>query len=80
MFYTIRIDIDQIAEIGESNLAVEFSMGKTTEVDQGIDKDIGMTLGEEILEAAQEHIQIRILENRIIQVVIEEIIAMTITK
>ena len=29
----IRIGIDQTGEIEESNLAVEFSMGKTTEVD-----------------------------------------------
>ena len=48
---TVRIDIDQIVEIGESNLEVEFSMDKITEVDQGMDKVIGMTLEEEILEA-----------------------------
>ena len=29
---TIRIDTDQIVESGESNLAVEFSMDKITEV------------------------------------------------
>ena len=47
----IRIGIDQIAEIEEYNLAVEFCMDKAIEVDQGMDKIIGMTLGEQILEA-----------------------------
>ena len=47
---TIRTGIDQIMEIEESNLVVEFSMHKITEVGQGISKAIGMTLGEEILE------------------------------
>ena len=58
---TIRIDMDRIAEITESNLVVEFSMDKITEVDQGKDKGIGMTLGEDILEAT--HKCIRILED-----------------
>ena len=77
---TVRTDIDQIVEIEESNLAVEFSMDKITEVDQGMDRVIGMTLGEEILEAIWECIRIRILEDRIIGVDIEEIIGMKITK
>ena len=38
------------SEIEESNLVVEFIMDKITEVDQGMDKAIGMTLREEILE------------------------------
>ena len=42
--------IDQIVEIEKSNLVVEFSMDKIIEVDQGMNKTIGMTLGEEILE------------------------------
>ena len=41
---TIRIDKDQIEEIGE------FSMDKITEADQGMNKAIGMTLEEETLE------------------------------
>ena len=53
---------------------VEFSLDIITEVDQGMDKIIGMILEEEILEAAQEHIKIRISEDRIIQVDIEETI------
>ena len=39
---TIRIDIDQILEIGE------FGMDKITEVDQGMNKAIGMTLEEKL--------------------------------
>ena len=46
----IRIDIDQIVVMEESNLVVEFSMDKITEVGQGMNKIIGMTLGEEFLE------------------------------
>ena len=43
-------------------------------------KAIGMTLGEEILEVMQEHIKVRISEDRIIEVDIEEIIEMIIMK
>ena len=42
---TIRIGIDPIVEIEESNLAVEFSTDKITEVGQGMIKVTGMTLG-----------------------------------
>ena len=45
-----------------------------------MDKAIGMTLGEEILEAMLEHNKIRISEDRIIEVDIEETIEMIITK
>ena len=48
--HIITIGIDQIAEIGESNLVVEFNMDRIIEVDQDVDKAIGMTLGEESLE------------------------------
>ena len=41
-----------------------------------MDKDIGMTLGEEILEVMQEHI--KILKDRIVGENIEEIIGMQI--
>ena len=70
----IRIGLDQIVEIRE------FSMGIITEVDQGMNKTIGMTIGEEILEEIQEHIKIRILEDKIIVVDIEETTGMTVMK
>ena len=72
----IRIGIDQIVEIGEFNLVVEFNMDRIIEVDQGIDKAIGMTLEEEILKVMQEHIKVRIFEDRTIEEDIEEIIGM----
>ena len=37
----IKIDIDQIAEIGEFNLVAEFSMDRIIEVDQCMDKVMG---------------------------------------
>ena len=55
-------------------------MDGNIEVDQFMNKAIGMTLGEEILEAMQEHIKIRISEDRIIEVDIEETIEMIIMK
>ena len=42
--YHIRVGIDHIVEIGE------IRMDKITEVDQGMNKTIGMTLEEETLE------------------------------
>ena len=47
---TIRISKDQIVQIEESNLVAELSMDKITEVGQGMDKVVGMTVGEDILE------------------------------
>ena len=47
----IRIGKDQVGEIGEFHLVVEFSMDKITEVYQGMNKAIGVTLEEETLEA-----------------------------
>ena len=38
-------------EVEESNSTVELSTDKITEIGQGMHKAIGMTLGEEILEA-----------------------------
>ena len=73
---TIRIGIDQIAEIEESNLVVEYSRDKIREVDLGMNKTIGMAIGEEILEVMQECIRVRILGDRTIEVVAEEIIEM----
>ena len=55
-------------------------MDKITEVDQGMNKAIGMTLEEETLKVIQEHIKIRILEDRIIEVDIEETIGIKIMK
>ena len=55
-------------------------MDRIIEIDQGVDKATGMTLGEEILEAMQEYIKIKISEDRIIEVDIEETIEMIIMK
>ena len=55
-------------------------MDRIIEVDQGMDKAIAMTLGEEILEAIQECIKIKILEDKIIEVDTEETIEVIITK
>ena len=46
---TIRIDLDQRAEIGELHLMVGDTVDKIIVKDQGMHKIIGMTLGEEIL-------------------------------
>ena len=43
----IRIGTDQVVEIEEFHLVVEFSKDKITEVDQGINKAIGMSLKRE---------------------------------
>ena len=40
----IRIGIDQVVQIGEFHLVVEFSMDKIIEIDQGMNKARGMTL------------------------------------
>ena len=42
-----------------SNLVVELSMDKIIELDQGMNKTIGMNIGEKILEATQECTKIR---------------------
>ena len=76
----IRMGIDPTAEIEKFNLVVEFSMDKIIEVDQGMDKAIGMTSGEKIIKGMQEHIKIRILEDEIIEVDIEETTEMIIMK
>ena len=65
--YNQRIGLDQILETGE------FSMDEITEVDHGMNKIIGMTLEELILEVTRKHIKIRILGDRIVEVDIEEI-------
>ena len=69
----------KIVEI-EYNLVVEFNMDRIIEVDQAMDKALGMTLGEEILEAMQEHIKIKISKDRIIEVDIKETTEMIIMK
>ena len=66
--------------IEEDNLVVESNMDRIVEVDQGMDKTIGMTLGEETLEAMQGCIKIKISEDQIIEVDIEEIIEVIIMK
>ena len=49
-------------------------MNRIIEVDQDNDKAIRMTLGEEIVEVIQEHIKIKISEDRMTQEDVEEII------
>ena len=75
---TIKIGLDQIAEIGEFHLVVGYSVDKIIVTDQDMKRIIEMTLGEEILEEIWE--QIRITEERIIEVDIEENIGMRIMK
>ena len=77
---TIRIGIDQIAEIEESNLEVEFTMDRSTDVGQCMSKIIGITIKEEIWDVMWECIKITILEDRITEVDIEETIGMKIMK
>ena len=44
----IRIGTDQVVEIGEFHLVVEFSVGKNIEIDQDMNKAIGTTFIEKI--------------------------------
>ena len=44
---TIRIGLDEIAEMGEFHLVVGYIVDKIIETDQGMNRIIGMTLGEE---------------------------------
>ena len=74
----IKIGIDQTAEIEKFCLVVEYSVDKITETGKGMNRSIGMTFGEEILEVMWAHIRIRIIEDRIIEVDIEETIGMRI--
>ena len=46
----IKIDIDQMVEIGEFHLVVEYNVDKTIKIGQGIIRTIGLPLGEEISE------------------------------
>ena len=46
----INIGTDQIVEIDEFHLVVEYIVVKIIETDQDMNRIIGMTLGEEILE------------------------------
>ena len=46
----MKIGIDQVVEIEEFHLVVEFSVDKTTETDQGMNKAIERNLEEETLE------------------------------
>ena len=66
----IRIDLGQIAEIGEHHTEIEVSMDRIMEEGCNMLILIQMTLGEEILE---EH---KIIEVRILEVNIEVIIEM----
>ena len=73
---TIRIGLDQIAKIGEFHFVVGYSVEKTIETDQGMNRIIGMTLREEILEEILE--QNKITEDRIMEEDIEKIIGVRI--
>ena len=42
----IKIDIDQIAEIGEFHLVIEYTVDRITQIGQGMNRTIGMTLKE----------------------------------
>ena len=46
----IKIDIDQIVEIGEYHSVVEYNMERIIEIALGIIRTIEMILGEEILD------------------------------
>ena len=70
----IRIGINQVEE------KEKLSMDKIIEVDQGMNKAMGMILGEETLGVTQGHTKIRISEGRITEVEIEENIGMKILK
>ena len=69
----MKLGSDQIVEIEKFNFVIEFKMDKI-EVDLGINKITGIIIGEEIVEVTCEHI--KILEDRIIEEDIEEIIGM----
>ena len=47
---TIRTGIDEKVEIENFHLVVEYSVDEITEIDQGMNRIIGMTLGEEAVE------------------------------
>ena len=44
----IQIDIDQIVEIREFHLVVEYNVDKITQIGEGINRTTGMTLEEVI--------------------------------
>ena len=54
----IRTGIDQTAEIKEYHLVVGYIINEITEIDQGMNRIIGMTLGQEALEVICEQIRI----------------------
>ena len=66
----IKIGTDQIVETGEFNLV------NKVEVDHGMNRIIGITVGEEILEVMWECT--KILTDKIVEEKIEEIIGMNI--
>ena len=47
---TTKIGLDQIAEIAELHVVVGYNVDKIIETDQGMNRIMAMTLGEEILE------------------------------
>ena len=71
-------DIGQIVEIEEYYSVLEYNMDRITETYQGIIRNIEVISEEEILEGICD--QIRIVEVKIIEVDIEEILEMIFTK
>ena len=74
----IKIDIGQIVEIGEYLSVPEYNKDRIIETDQDIIRTTEVALEEDILEYISD--QIIIIEVKIIQVDIEEIIEMIIMK
>ena len=80
----IKIGIDPVVEITEFHLVVGFSVDKNIEIEQDMDKILGLILEEVIPDVMWECIisiiRSRIIENRIIEVDIEDIIGMKTMK
>ena len=73
----IKIEIDQIVEIGEYHSVVEYSVDRIIEIDLGKIRITETTLEEVISEEICD-LQIRFIEDKIIEVDTEEIIEMII--
>ena len=74
----IKIDTGQIMEVGEYCSVAEYNMDRITETGPGIIRIIEVILEEQISEGICD--QIRIIEVKIIEVDMEEIIEMIIMK
>ena len=74
----IKIELDQIMEVRKYCSVVEYKMDRTIEIALGIIRAIEMILGKKILEGIQD--QIKIIEDKITEVDIEEFIETIIMK